>query len=85
MLPWTQNISSIGSVTTLYQDQRPQELNSIIPGRIVKWWVKEGDFVNKGDTILELADVKDDYLDTNLIKRTEAQLEAERTENCFLQ
>jgi len=65
-LPWTQNISSSGHVTTLYQDQRPQELNSVIPGRILKWWVKEGDFVNRGDTILELADVKDEYLDTIL-------------------
>lgn len=46
-LPWTQNINTSGKVTTLYQDQRPQELNSIIPGRIVKWWVKEGDFVKK--------------------------------------
>jgi multidrug efflux pump subunit AcrA (membrane-fusion protein) len=83
MLPWTQNISTNGTVTTLYQDQRPQELNSIIPGRIVKWWVKEGDFVNKGDTILELADVKDEYLDTNLVKRTEAQLEAKEQKILF--
>ncbi|MEY3922191.1 MAG: hypothetical protein RL634_1952 [Bacteroidota bacterium] len=82
-LPWTQNISSSGHVTTLYQDQRPQELNSIIPGRILKWWVKEGDFVNKGDTILELADVKDEYLDTNLVKRTEAQLEAKEQKIVF--
>lgn len=82
-LPWTQNISTSGTVTTLYQDQRPQELNSVIPGRITKWWVKEGDFVKKGDTILELADVKDDYLDTNLVKRTEAQLEAKEQKIIF--
>lgn len=82
-LPWTQNISSNGQVTTLYQDQRPQELNSVIPGRILKWWVKEGDFVNKGDTILELADVKDEYLDTNLVRRTETQLEAKEQKIVF--
>ena len=46
-LPWTQNIRATGTVTTLYQDQRPQQLNAIIPGRIVKWYVKEGDFVKK--------------------------------------
>ena len=44
-MPWTQNIQTTGTITTLYQDQRPQQLNSIIPGRILKWWVKEGDFV----------------------------------------
>jgi multidrug resistance efflux pump len=49
-LPWTQNIKARGTITSLYQDQRPQEINSPIPGKIVKWWVKEGDFVKKGDT-----------------------------------
>ena len=77
-LPWTQNISTSGTVTTLYQDQRPQEMNTIIPGRIIKWWVKEGDFVKKGDTIVQLADVKDDYLDPKLVQRTEEQLQAKQ-------
>lgn len=77
-LPWTQNISAGGTVTTLYQDQRPQQMNTIIPGRIVKWFVREGDFVKQGDTIVQLLDVKDDYLDPNLVVRTEEQLAAKR-------
>ncbi len=82
-LPWTQNIRSRGNVTTLYQSQRPQQLNAIIPGRILKWYVKEGDYVQPGDTILQLADVKDDYLDPNLVLRTEEQLEAKRQKADF--
>jgi multidrug efflux pump subunit AcrA (membrane-fusion protein) len=77
-LPWTQNIRATGNITTLFQDQRPQEINAIIPGRVIKWWVKEGDFVKKGDTIIEMADVKDDYLDPDLLKRTEEQLDAKK-------
>ncbi len=77
-IPWTQNIRSAGAVTTLRQEERPQELNNIIPGRIVKWWVKEGDFVKKGDTIVQLAEIKDDYLDPELLQRTEQQLSAEQ-------
>ena len=77
-LPWTQNINANGAVTTLYQDQRPQQLNSIIPGRIVKWYVREGNYVQKGDTIVQLLDIKDDYLDPNLVKRTEEQLNAKK-------
>ena len=73
-LPWTQNISSSGHVTTLYQDQRPQQINTVIPGKIVKWYIKEGDDVKKGDTIVLLADTKDDYLDSNLVERTKDQL-----------
>lgn len=77
-LPWTQNIKTAGTVTTLYQEQRPQQLNSPIPGRIVKWYVKNGDFVKKGDTILKLSEVKEDYMDPMLIDRTEEQVAAKK-------
>ena len=75
-LPWTQNIRARGMVTTLKQEQRPQEIPTIIPGRVVKWHVKEGDFVSKGDTIIQIAEVKDDYLDPKLLQRTKEQLTA---------
>ena len=53
-LPWTQNIRTKGSITTLNQEDRPQQLNSIIPGRIVKWYVNEGDFVTNNQLIAEV-------------------------------
>ncbi|WP_066437011.1 HlyD family secretion protein [Chryseobacterium sp. CCH4-E10] len=77
-LPWTQNIKVMGNVTTLYQEQHPQQLNSPIPGKIIKWYVKNGDYVKKGDTILQLSEVKDDYFDPLLVKRTEQQVEAKK-------
>ncbi len=73
-LPWTQNIRGRGKVTTLFQDKRPQELNAIIGGQITKWYKKEGDLVKAGDTILHLSEVKTDYLDPDLISRTNDQL-----------
>ena len=73
-LPWTQNISSNGNVTTLKPDQRPQTLQSQIPGRIEGWYVQEGDFVKKGDTILRISEVKSDYFDENLARRTDDQI-----------
>lgn len=75
-LPWTQNISGNGAVTTLKPDQRPQTIHTAIAGRIEKWYVKEGDFVKKGDTILFISETKEDYLDPNLIGNTENQLKA---------
>ncbi len=83
LLPWTQNIRATGNVTTLFQDQRPQQINAIIPGRVIKWWVKEGDFVSKGDTIIEMADIKDDYLDPDLLERTKEQLSAKQDKITF--
>jgi multidrug efflux pump subunit AcrA (membrane-fusion protein) len=77
-LPWTQNIRAPGAVTTLMQEHRPQEIPTIIPGRVLKWHVREGDIVRQGDTIVQLAEIKDDYLDPNLVARTREQLEAKR-------
>lgn len=73
-LPWTQNIRARGTVTTLYQDQRPQQVNTIIGGRVMKWYIKEGDYVKAGDTLIQLSEVKTDYLDPNLLQRTQEQL-----------
>jgi multidrug resistance efflux pump len=84
-LPWTQNIRTKGNVTTLKQEQRPQEVNSIIPGRVVKWYVKEGDFVKAGDTLLQLSEIKDDYLDPDLLERTTQQLSAKQSSVEFYQ
>jgi multidrug efflux pump subunit AcrA (membrane-fusion protein) len=77
-IPWTQNIKVKGNVTSLYQSQRPQQLNSPIPGRIIKWNVKNGDYVKKGDTLLQLSEIKDDYLDPLLVQRTQEQVDAKK-------
>lgn len=75
-LPWTQNITGRGNVTTLTPDQRPQTIQSQIPGRIEKWFVKEGDRVSKGDTIMQISEIKSDYFDPNLVDRTAQQRDA---------
>lgn len=75
-LPWTQIISGRGFLTTLKPDQRPQTIQSVISGRIEKWYVREGDFVKKGDTILHISEIKAEYLDPNLLGRTQQQLKA---------
>jgi hypothetical protein len=36
-LPWTQNIRARGNITTLRQEQRPQQVNTIIAGTAIKW------------------------------------------------
>jgi multidrug resistance efflux pump len=75
-LPWTQNIKGTGFVTTLKPNQRPQTIHTAIPGRIEKWFVQEGDFVRKGDTILFISEIKEDYLDPNLVENTGKQVQA---------
>ena len=75
-LPWTQNIQSSGLVTALRPDPRPQTIQYIIPGKIEKWYVQEGDLVDNGDTILYITEIKTEYFDPNLIERTMEQVQA---------
>ncbi len=75
-LPWTQNIRSNAKVTALKPNQRPQTIHSIIAGRIEKWFVQEGQFVNQGDTILFISETKEEYLDPNLVENTEQQIKS---------
>lgn len=75
-IPWTQNVRTDGSVTALKPEQRPQSIQSVIDGRIEKWFVQEGDIVKKGDTILFISETKDEYFDPKLLDRTQDQLNA---------
>lgn len=77
-MPWTQNIRSQGKLTTLRPQDRPQELHSIIAGRIEEWFVQEGQLVKKGDTIVRLSEVKEKFLDTNLLVRLREQIDAKK-------
>ena len=77
-LPWTQNISGSGAVTTLKPNQRPQSIQSVIPGKIEKWFVQEGDFVKQGDTIMFISEIKEDYLDPNLVANTKNQVDSKQ-------
>jgi len=72
-LPWTQNIRSKGTVTTLNPFDKPQSIQTLIGGQLEEWHVKEGDLVSLGDTIVTLTEAKEDYLDPDLYANTREQ------------
>ena len=83
-LPWTQNVQTRGNVTALNPSHRPQNIQSVIGGRIERWYVNEGDFVNKGDTILYLSELKSEYMDPGIVPRAAKQIEAkELSVDCY--
>ncbi len=75
-LPWQQNIRGSGKVTALDPSNRPQTVETAIPGRIQKWNVREGQYVNKGDTLVVLSEIKDKFFDPNLLLRLREQINA---------
>lgn len=78
LLPWTQNVRTYGKVSTVHPDERPQYVHSIIAGRIDQWFVREGQKVRKGDTLLVISEIKDAYMDDRLLERTRAQIELKK-------
>ena len=75
-LPWTQNIRAGGFVTSLNPYDRPQTVQSVIGGKIEKWYVNEGDIVKAGDTIIRISEVKEEYLDPDILSNTDNQITA---------
>lgn len=75
-LPWTQNIRSYGSMTTYLPQDRPQTVQTVIPGRIDKWYVREGQLVQKGDTIVKITEIKEKFFDPRLLERYADQIRA---------
>ncbi|WP_291989003.1 HlyD family efflux transporter periplasmic adaptor subunit [Luteitalea sp.] len=54
--PWQQNIPGSGRVIAFSPEERLQQVEAVIDGRIVKWHVVEGSTVRRGDPIVELTD-----------------------------
>ena len=79
VLPWRQNITGEGTVTALTPEDRPQTVQNAIAGRIESWKIQEGQFARKGDTLLVISEIKDDYFDPNLPQRLNEQLGAKQT------
>lgn len=77
--PWQQNIRGRGVLTALDPSHRPQTIETAIPGRIQKWHIREGQSVNKGDTILSLTEIKEKYFDPQLLMRLQQQISAKES------
>lgn len=67
-VPWVQTTSGPGVVTALDPNDRVQEINALVSGRIDQWYVRDGARVKQGDPILKLADN-----DPNLLERLDAE------------
>ncbi len=70
-LPWQQTTAGTGRVMAYDPSERPQQVQATVSGRVVRWSVREGDRIKKGDMIVELED-----LDPKAIVRLESQRKA---------
>lgn len=65
-VPWQQSASATGTVIAYAPEERQQSVEAPIYGRIERWFVREGERVQKGDPLVEIRDN-----DPNLLSRLE--------------
>lgn len=79
--PWQQNIRGTGRVIAFAPEERPQDVQAAVDGRIVKWHVVEGSLVKKGQPLVDLSDN-----DAEIMERLQQERDATlRTESAGMQ
>ncbi|MEM8636171.1 MAG: HlyD family efflux transporter periplasmic adaptor subunit, partial [Pseudomonadota bacterium] len=68
--PWVQTTAGSGVVTALNPNDRQQDINAFVSGRIEEWFVRDGSIVAQGDPIVRIVDN-----DPQLIERLESERE----------
>ncbi len=70
-VPWQQNITGSGKITSFVPGVRPQTIDAQITGRIVRWFANEGMTVKAGDTIAILQDLNVNFMDSDFMEKIE--------------
>ncbi len=71
--PWQQSATGGGKVIAYSPSEREQNIEAPIEGKLVRWYVLEGQHVQKGDPLVDLSDN-----DPQVIRRIGAETEAIR-------
>lgn len=67
-VPWVQTTMGFGTVTSVNPNDRLQEINALVTGRIQEFYVTEGGHVKMGDPIVKIVDN-----DPQLLERLDAE------------
>ncbi|MEZ0498340.1 efflux RND transporter periplasmic adaptor subunit [Sphingomonas sp. IW22] len=67
-VPWVQTSAGAGQVAALDPEDRVQDVTALVPGRVERWYVRDGDRVRRGEPIARIVDN-----DPNLLARLAAE------------
>ncbi|MEM9744675.1 MAG: efflux RND transporter periplasmic adaptor subunit [Pseudomonadota bacterium] len=79
--PWVQTTQGFGTVTSVNPNDRLQEINALVSGRIQEFYVNDGSHVKAGDRIVRIVDNDEKLLERLDAERAQvsAQVDAART------
>jgi len=74
-VPWVQTANAAGQVVVLDPAQRQQQITALVSGRVERWYVQDGQHVERGDLVARVVDLDPDLL--LRLRAERAQVEAE--------
>jgi len=74
-VPWVQTAIGDGQVAALDPDDRAQEVSALVAGRIERWFVQDGQHVDRGQPIARVVDVDPNLLSRLAAERAQVQAE----------
>ncbi len=80
LAPWQQSVTGSGRVIAYAPLERQQTIEATLGGRVMRWFVQEGDHVEEGELLLDLSDNDPEIIDRIERERaiTEARIESYR-------
>ena len=75
-VPWRQSVAGAGEIIVFSPMHRPQTIEAQISGRLMKWFVRDGQIVKEGELIAEISDIDPRFLSMSQMKNLEAQTKA---------
>lgn len=80
-VPWQQTSKGRGEVIALDPNNRVQNINATVDGRLDKWFVRDGMEVKKGEPIVSIVDIDPDYIRRLKLERDAAQKKLDAAED----
>lgn len=74
-IPWVQTANGTGQVVALDPDDRQQQVTALVPGKVERWYVHDGQHVARGDPIARVVDLDPDLLSRLDAERAQVQAE----------
>lgn len=73
-VPWRQSVAGSGEIIVFSPMHRPQTIEAQISGRLIRWFVQDGQIVKEGQLIAELSDIDPRFLNgSSQLKSLEEQ------------
>lgn len=83
LAPWLQTAAGSGQVVAPNPADRPQAVTALVPGRVEKWFVQDGERVEAGQPIARIVDLDPQLLDRLRDERAQVLAEIAAAENAI--